>query len=247
MSFESFLIVFVAIGLGAFAKGATGIGLPLIGIPIMAGFLGVEHAIVVMTIPVAASNIWLVWSYRKLVTAIPGLPFMLVMGVIGTLLGTYVLATLDDRTLIYMLAIWIGLYLVNLTFNPNFRLEGKTARYASPILATCAGISQGATGMSGPVIATWIHSYNLESKTFVFGVSIMFLAISGTHVLAVSGAGLMSEARLYEGLLALIPTALFLPLGMRMTNLFSTKIFNRIIICLIVIMEIKLIWRDILS
>jgi len=244
MSLESFVIVFVAIGLGAFAKGATGIGLPLIGIPIMAGFLGVEHAIVVMTIPVAASNIWLVWSYRRLVTAIPGLPFMLVMGVLGALLGTYVLASLDDQTLIYMLATWIGLYLLNMAFNPNFRLQGKAAKYGSPVLAVCAGLSQGATGMSGPVIATWIHSYKLESKTFVFGVSIMFLAISGTHVLAVSGAGLMDEARLYEGLLALIPTALFLPLGMRMTNMFSTKLFNRIIISLIVIMEIKLIWRD---
>jgi uncharacterized protein len=247
MSFESFVVVFVAIGLGAFSKGVTGIGLPLIAIPIMAGFLGVEHAIVVMTIPVAASNIWLVWSYRKLVTSIASLPLMLAMAVAGTLLGTFVLATLDDRTLIYLLASWIGLYLINLTVNPNFRLEGRAARIASPILATCAGISQGATGMSGPVIATWIHSYKLESKTYVFGVSIMFLAISGTHVLAVSGAGLMNEARLYEGLLALIPTALFLPLGMRVTNLFSTKMFNRIVIILIVIMEIKLIWGDILS
>lgn len=247
MNLESFVIVFVAIGLGAFAKGATGIGLPLIGIPIMAGFLGVEHAIVVMTIPVAASNIWLVWSYRRLVTAIPGLPFMLVMAFVGTLLGTYVLATLDDRTLIYMLAAWVGLYLVNLTINPDFRLAGRAARFGSPVLAICAGISQGATGMSGPVIATWIHSYRLESKTYVFGVAVMFLAISGGHVLAVSGGGLMDQARFSEGLLALIPTALFLPLGMRMTNLFSTKIFNRLIIFLIVFMEIKLIWRDILS
>ena len=45
MSLESFVVVFVAIGLGAFSKGATGIGLPLIAIPIIAGFLGVEHAI----------------------------------------------------------------------------------------------------------------------------------------------------------------------------------------------------------
>lgn len=247
MSLESFIVVFVAIGLGAFSKGATGIGLPLIAIPIMAGFLGVEHAIVVMTIPVAASNIWLVWSYRKLVTAIPGLPFMLVMAFVGTLLGTYVLATLDDRALIYMLVGWVGLYLVNMAINPNFRLAGRAARIGSPILAVCAGISQGATGMSGPVIATWIHSYKLESKTYVFGVAVMFLAISGGHVLGVSGGGLMDQARLYEGLLALIPTAVFVPLGMRLTHRFSTKMFNRIIILLIVLMEIKLIWGVIVS
>jgi uncharacterized membrane protein YfcA len=246
MNLESFVVVFVAIGLGAFSKGATGIGLPLIAIPIMAGFLGVEHAIVVMTIPVAASNIWLVWSYRKLATAIPGLPFMLVMAFIGTFLGTYVLATLDERALTYMLAAWIALYLGNMAINPNFRLRGRAALIGSPILAICAGISQGATGMSGPVIATWIHSYRLGNKTYVFGVAIMFLAISGAHVLAVSGGGLLDEARLTEGLLALIPTVLFLPLGMRMTNLISAKLFNRIIILLIVIMELKLVWGAIL-
>ena len=40
MSIEPVIIIFLAIALGSFAKGLTGIGLPLVGIPVVAGFLG---------------------------------------------------------------------------------------------------------------------------------------------------------------------------------------------------------------
>ena len=39
-------------------------GLPLVAVPFMAGFLGAEHAIVVMQIPGLVSNVWLVWRHR---------------------------------------------------------------------------------------------------------------------------------------------------------------------------------------
>jgi uncharacterized protein len=240
-------IIFLAIGLGAFAKGLTGLGLPLISIPIIAGFLGVEHAVVVMTIPVFVSNVWIVWSYRRRATAIPGLVPALFASVLGTAAGTFVLAVLDERALVMVLAVWIAAYLVNLAVNPDFRFEGRTARIASPLLAAFAGLSQGATGISGPVIATWIHTYRLHKEAYVFGVSVMFLMISGTHVLMVSAAGLMDQTRLLQGLMAVVPTMLLVPLGMRTTRLVSTRAFNRLIITIVVVMEAKLIWQGVIA
>ena len=100
-----------------------------------------------------------------------------------------------------------------------------------------------ATGMSAPVIATWIHSYRLQAETYVFGVSALFLAISGAHLVAVSGFGLFDQERVLQGLLALIPVVVFVRLGMRMTRLISAKLFDRLIIGLIVVMEGKLVWQ----
>ena len=243
MSFETIAIIFTAISLGSFSKGMTGIGLPLIGIPIMAGFLGVEHAVVVLSIPVWVSNVYIVWSYRRIATAIPVLWVSLGCASVGTVIGAYGLATLDDRVLLYILAAWIAAYLVNLALNPDFKLEGRAARYGSPMLAVVAGLSQGSTGMSGPVIATWIHSFRLRNEAYVFGVSVMFLAISTTQVVAVSTFGLMDQERMIQGLLALIPTMLFTPLGMRTTRLISQKLFSRLIVGLVMIMEAKLAWQ----
>jgi hypothetical protein len=247
MSYEVLAIIILAIAVGSFAKGLTGIGLPIITIPILSGFLGAEHAIVVMTIPTFASNVWIVWSYRRLATNIPGLTAALVFAAAGTLVGVYILASLNDTALIWLLIVWIGLYLLNLAFNPDFRLEGRAAERASPVFAFCSGISQGATGIAGPLVATWIHSYRLQMEAYVFGVSIMFLCISGVHVAAVAGGGLLDVQRLGEGLLAVIPTLLFVPLGMRMTRLLSPQLFNRIIIACVVAMEARLIWKAVIT
>ena len=65
MTPESLVIIFVSLSIGAFAKGMTGLGLSPTSIAMLAVFFGVEHAIVVTTIPVAFSNIQIVWIARE--------------------------------------------------------------------------------------------------------------------------------------------------------------------------------------
>ena len=96
---------------------------------------------------------------------------------------------------------------------------------------------------AGRSIAAWIHSYRLEAQAYVFGVSIMFLVISGTQTLAVSGIGLMDQERLLQGLIAVVPTLVFVQLGIWTTPYISKKWFNRIVLTMIVVMEAKLIWQ----
>ena len=243
MSYEALAVVLIAISVGSYFKGAIGLGLPTIGVPTLAAFLGVEHSIVVLTIPVAASNIWICWRYRKMSSEVPHLKVALIAAGLGTALGTFVLASLTDNALLWLLIVWLGLYLLILFFKPDFQLKGELARRASPVLAVIGGLSQGATGISGPIVATWIHSYRLHSQTYVFAVSIMFLVISGTHVFAVGGLGLYTEERIIQGLWALIPTMLFTQLGIWTTPYISPKWFNRLVLAIVVIMWGKLIWQ----
>jgi len=243
MSYEALAIVLAAIAVGSFFKGATGIGLPIIAIPTLAAFLGVQHAVVVITIPTFISNVWIVWRYRRMAAGIPHLPISLVAAAIGTAAGAFVLAALTDTALLWLLVVWIAAYLLNLAVNPGFRLEGRMAKYLSPVIATIAGVSQGATGISGPVVATWIHSYRLQAQVYVFAVSIMFLVIAFVHLVAVSGIGLMHQERLWQGVLAIVPSLLFVQIGMWTTPYISPKWFNRIVNAIVIAMEVKLIWQ----
>jgi uncharacterized protein len=243
MDYQALAIILAAVAVGSFAKGAVGIGLPIIAIPTAAAFLGVEHAIVVMTIPVFASNIWICWRYRKLATEIPNLPVALIYAAAGTLVGTIILATLSDNALIWILIIWIAAYLLNLALNPNFRLEGKAAKFFSPFIAVFAGICQGTTGIAGPVVATWIHSYRLQNEVYVFGVSIMFFAIAAAHLVGVAALGLLDTTRVIQGLWMVIPTLLFVQVGMWTTRFISQVWFSRTIIAIVIVMEIKMLWQ----
>lgn len=243
MTYDALALVLAAIAVGSFFKGATGIGLPIIAIPVLAAFLGAQHAVVVITIPTFISNVWIVWRYRRMAAGIPHLPVALLAAAIGTVTGAFVLAALSDTALLWLLILWIAAYLLNLAVNPGFRLEGKLARYLSPAIAAVGGLSQGATGISGPVVATWIHSYRLQAQVYVFGVSIMFLVIAFVHLVAVSGIGLMHQDRLWQGLLAVVPSLLFVQIGMWTTPYISPKWFNRIVIAIVVVMEVKMIWQ----
>ncbi|MEK9692728.1 MAG: sulfite exporter TauE/SafE family protein [Rhodospirillaceae bacterium] len=243
LSFESLAIVLAAIAVGSYLKGAIGLGLPIIAIPTLAAFLGAQHAVVVITLPTFFSNVWICWRYRKMKADIPYLKVALIAACLGTIIGTFVLRELTDIALLWLLIVWIGAYLLNMIFNPDFRLKGEAARRASPFLAAIAGISQGATGIAGPVVATWIHSYRLEKELYVFGVSILFLVIATTHLAAVAGLGLLDFERLVQGAVAIIPTIIFTQIGMWTTRYMSAALFNKLVILFIVVMEIKLIWQ----
>ena len=62
-------MVGVASAVAMLAKSATGLGYPLIAIPILATLTGVETAVVVVTLPNAAANLLVGWRTR---TPAPG-------------------------------------------------------------------------------------------------------------------------------------------------------------------------------
>jgi len=239
---ESLIIIFVALAVGSLAKGMVGLGLPPTSIAILAVFFGVEHAIVVSTIPVAFANVQIVWIARERFREMPRMWVPLLAAALGVALGTWVLATLDERTLTIVLTVWIAFYLVTVLFNLKIEPEGKLARVFSPIIAGGAGICQGAVGMCGPLIATWAHAMGFVKETYVFAAALLFMSISVTHVLGISIAGLYDEERIVQGLLAIIPVMIFVPIGMRLTKRISAKAFSMVIIGIIALMEVRLIW-----
>ena len=60
MSVYELLIVALAVVLGSLVKGTTGLGLPLTAVPVIAFFVGVQDAIVIMAVPTAVSTAMLV-------------------------------------------------------------------------------------------------------------------------------------------------------------------------------------------
>jgi len=60
MDFEvtRWLIMGLALAAGAVVKGATGMGLPLIALPVLTSFFGLQHAVGLMTVPLILTNFW---------------------------------------------------------------------------------------------------------------------------------------------------------------------------------------------
>ena len=242
MTVESLIIIFAALAFGSFAKGLTGLGLPAVAIAILSAFFGVQHAIVVATIPVAFANLQVVWTWRHRMREMPPVFWSLVSAGACVAVGTWILANIDEHLLTIILAVWIGVFLITAAFNLRIEASGRTVRILTPVIAGAAGICQGATGISGPFIGTWGYALGFVKETYVFAISLLFTSISVMHVVTVGIAGLYDQERIIQGLLAIIPAVLFVPLGMRMATKVSPRVFRLVIVGVIAIMEVKLVW-----
>ena len=242
LSIQEVAIIAGAITFGGFVKGITGLGLPVLAIPIIAGFLGVEHAVIVLVIPGIVLNIWLTWNHRDRAPEIPEMKTILMFTCLGVLLGTTVLSIASDRLLNSLLAAWIAVYIVLQLAAPNFRFELQTRTRLAPYVGTLAGIFQGSTGISGSIIATYFHSLRLAPTTFVFAVAAPFLVMAMAQGITLTVFGMYSRQLLLESFFALIPAVLAISLGMRVRRYVNERNFNRLILGLLLIVGVRILY-----
>lgn len=234
------LAVFV-IGVGALAKGITGVGLPILAVPVLASFTSVEEAVVLMVLPGFAANGWLVATHRKW-SALRDHRAFLLFGLAGGVLGTWLLSLLDDRWLKLILAIWLGVYLLQYFSKRSYdRYFSGRGRGLGSLLGVAAGVVQGASGISAPIVAPYFHANGLVRETYAFATAFAFLLFSVAQIATMSRLELWTNERLVIGLIVVVPTLVFTQLGIHWSRRISEKAFHNILITLFIAMELKLI------
>jgi uncharacterized membrane protein YfcA len=235
----------LALGAGGLVKGATGMGLPLIALPILTAFLGIQHAVALICLPVAVTNIWQVWRFRAAMWEGYFLPAMLISGIGGVAVGTWLIVSAPERALSLTLAILVFVYIGLRLGNPNFIVTRRWGKRLAPIFGFAAGALQGATGISSPVGVTFIHAMRLGRAAHVFAVSAMFLLYTCVQVPALVIAGVLTWQIALEGLIAIIPAFLTMPVGNWLASRASQATFDRIVMALLAALALELAWSSI--
>lgn len=235
------VVALTAISLGSLIKGMTGLGLPLIAVPAIATFTSVEVAVVLMIIPTFGSNLWLVVSHRRFAGLLrTHLPF-LVAGFLGGIFGTIALATVDDRWLKLTLAVWLALYLLQLAFGNFLQAVFQARGSAAAAVGFTAGTIQGATGVSAHIVAPYFHGRRITADAYAFLIASAFLTFSTAQLTTATGTQLFTTERLILGSIALAPTLAFTRVGILFADKISEDAFQKLLIAIFVLMEIKLI------
>lgn len=233
----------LALAAGAIVKGATGMGLPLVALPVLTAAFGLQHAVGLMVIPLIVTNAWQVWRFRREAGSdrLAFMPWFLAGGVVGIGVGTWALTTLPERVLVLalgaMLLGYIGLRLVT----PQWSLGLKLARRLGPLAGLGGGTLQGATGISAPIGVTFIHAMKLDRDAHVFTVSAMFLTFAVVQLPALWAAGVMRPEWMLQGVLALVPILAFMPLGHWISGKLSRTAFDRMILVFLGLIGLKMV------
>ncbi len=233
--------VLSVISVGALLKGMTGLGLPLFAVPAIATLTSVEEAVVLMIIPGLGSNIWLVINHRRFAALLQDHKPFLLAGFVGGILGTFLLVAIDDRWLKLILAIWLALYLVQYALGDFLKSVFQARGYAAAVVGTLAGTAQGASGVSAHIVAPYFHNRNVPPGAYAFLVAFAFLTFSFAQMSTALSTQLFTPQRLMLGLIALVPTLIFTRIGIGLAGRISTTVFQRILLVVFILMEIKLL------
>jgi len=233
-------LALAAIALGSVCKGITGVGLPVLAVPMVASFTSVADAVVIMILPGLASNAMIVLSHRKW-NLLRGHFVFLVAGCAGAVVGVSLLTILGDRALKAMLAAWLAIYLLRHFSGANVRGSQILPRWLGGLFGITAGASQGAMGISASIVGPYYQLCGHTRNDYAFLVATSFLLFYAAQAVSVSQTMLFTTERLTIGLLAIVPTLLFTHLGIRLADRISERVFNRILLGLFIAMEIKLL------
>lgn len=234
-------VIMVAVILGAFVKGVTGSGLPVVAIPVMTSFVGIERAVVIMAIPGMASNLLLIRHNIADLPRTQHLAKMVVCGVAGVAVGTYLLTSADEEVMALILASVIGLYLALNLLHPSFTIAGRAAALSAAPVGFAGGILQGGTGVSSPLLSPYLHAYRLPRGAYVISITVIFQVFGVIQVIALYLAGLYSWDSLAVSLGVLLPIYVGLTAGIRYGRRLSVESFNRWILVVLAATAVELV------
>ncbi len=223
------LILVLGLGVAGFAKGTTGMGLPLLATPILAGVFGPRAAVVIVTIPIFVANTLLVIQGWRRFEVLRGLAPILVASAAGAAIGVNLLARLDQRTFAVLISLMVAVFLFR-----GERLLGdpgaRRARIAGPGVGFFSGVLQGTTSIASPLIGSYLHARRMSPHDYVLAVACLYTP----EILAI-------------GVVGLVPTLLAMIGGMALRGRLDQRRFRQLIVVLLIFSVANLLWRSFAS
>ncbi|MEL6890553.1 MAG: sulfite exporter TauE/SafE family protein [Actinomycetota bacterium] len=232
MSGVEVAVVLVAMLVAWTVKAVTGMGGPLIVVPVTSLFVDVETAVAVVAFPNLLSNLLLAVRERDHIAATRDLPTLAGFGVIGAIAGGFVFVHAPEGPLVALLVVAIVTYIVTFFAKPDLRVDPARSRRLAPVVGTVGGLFQGAIGISGPIVGSWIHSYRLPRSAHVLSVTTLFF-ITGVAQFTVIAANGELGGRVLVTLAACIPVFVSVPIGTRLRSRLNRRAFDLAIIGLL--------------
>jgi len=243
----AFAAVLIVVTFAAAVKSALGFGFPLISVPIAANLIGARSAVLLIAIPVIATNFAILLrggGTREDLRRFGGL----LLGVIaGTIAGARLLGTLDPRWIALAVGATGLLFAVTSLLDLVPTISSRAQTYAGPLVGLVSGVMGGTTGIFAPLIAAYIHSLGVEKRVFVFWLTASFLLGGLTQVVTYYRMGLYTLSLALYALAACVPALVGTRLGFWVQDRLSAVAFRRAVLLLVLASSLNLLLRALRS
>jgi uncharacterized membrane protein YfcA len=240
ISYLELLLIVCAFVFGGLCKGISGVGVPIVAVPVIASVTDITLAIILIAIPSVVPNLYQVWKFKASWTRPFSLTTLCIASIIGSGIGVLILLKVDPEMLSKILGLIVISYCAIRRWQPLNLGERMTQALAAP-MGFLAGLAGGTTGVSAPVIMMYMSAINLVRGSFIFGISVYFIAMGSGQFVWLGLAGLMTWELAAASALTLIPLALGMSLGQKIGEHVSQTQFEKVIQSILVVLGVKLL------
>ncbi len=242
------IVVVLIIVAAGFVHGALGLGFPLVATPLLALLLDVRSAILITLLPTAVVNVASVLQSDRWLAGVREYWPIATYAVIGSSIGTWVIATIDPAPFQLLLALLTLLFLASHYFNPtSFAFLSRNPGVTMPLVGLVAGFAAGTTNVMVPVLIIYSLSLSLSKNTMVQMFNLCFLSGKLSQMLVFGLKGTIGPGLL----LSTAPLALAgfcaLLVGVRLRDRIPSTTFRKIVRGVLFLLAILLILQVILG
>lgn len=238
----TWLVVLAVVLVSGWVHGALGLGFPLLATPALATIMDVRSAILVTLLPTMAVNIASIANHRgRLQEARQYGPLILFI-LLGSLLGTSILAIADPDPFRLLLAALILLFLWG-----KVRIRATTiSNHPLAVMAItglAAGIAAGITNVMVAILIIYFLSLGAARDVMVPAMNACFLVGKAAQILVLALAGLVSLGLLLETAPLALAAVLALQLGQRAQAGLPAESYQSLLRGLLLLLALILLWQ----
>ncbi|WP_322007806.1 sulfite exporter TauE/SafE family protein [Paraburkholderia tropica] len=195
----------VALVLGGMVKGVSGIGVPLVAMPILTQFLPVKQAVLLLSMPIILGNIPQALEGGELWKTIKHIAAPLIGTVIGNVVGVSVLLRLEPHHAQAASGVALALAAGLLLASPKLTLSPGLVRPVGFALGFGAALMESIASVPGPLLAMYLIATGATGRAFTKQIAIILVVSVLTLITTFSGGAHANSADLAISTLASLP------------------------------------------
>lgn len=237
------LLFLAALLAGGLVKGALGVGLPLVAVPLLSLGMPPHLAIALLVVPVLASNLWQAVEGGRLLYSLQRFGGLIVAQLVATVLTVRMTLDLSASQLNAMLAGAVLLAVALMAWKPTLQVSASRERVVGVGVGLLSGLLGGVSSLTGPVIITYLMALQLRRDEFVGSISTIYLLGALPLYGAMLIFGRLGLGEMTGSLLALLPMAAGLVAGKALRQRLDENRFRRVLLVFLVVLALLLLFK----
>jgi uncharacterized protein len=235
-----FALAFV---IGGSVKGALGVGLPLIAVPLLSLWIPSPQAIAMLVVPVLSSNLWQAVEGGRFIPTLKRFRGLIAAQFIATVLTVRMTLAMTASQLNILLAFALLLAVALMAVKPTLRVNPKQEQRVGTAIGLFSGLLGGVSSLTGPVIITYLLSLKIDRDTFIGSISVIYLTGAVPLYFAMLWFGRVAVVDFALSGVALMPMAIGLAIGKMLRQWLDEALFRKVLLGFLTLLALLLLLK----